>query len=146
MTTRPDHLLLSLGPNRDEHKASLTALAADLDISGQRGPSIGLLMVWLAETYDSAASETVELLNIAGHVAAGGCIEEWLKMRWEVQTMKKPNRDEIVDRVGANNWRQVKREYKGKNRGEIVANMYYMWPDESKANEELATAIYDELN
>ena len=78
MTTRPDHLLVSLGPRRDEHKTSLTALAADLDIAGQRGPSIGLLMVWLAETYENAADETVELLNIAGHVAAGGELEDYL--------------------------------------------------------------------
>ena len=59
MTTRPDHLLVSLGPRRDEHKTSLTALAADLDIAGQRGPSVGLLMVWLAEMY---ADNSVELI------------------------------------------------------------------------------------
>ena len=59
---------------------------------------------------------------------------------------EKMSRDEIIDRVGARNWRQVKREYGGMVLGEIVANMYYMWPNEGNANDELAAAIYDELN
>ena len=59
--------------------------------------------------------------------------------------MAKLNRNEIVDRVGATNWKQVEREYKGMQRGEVVASLYYMWPDEEKDNEELATAIVSEL-
>ena len=59
--------------------------------------------------------------------------------------MAKLNRNEIIDRVGAQTWKQVKREYKGQHRGEIVASLYYMWPDEVKANEELADAIVREL-
>ena len=59
--------------------------------------------------------------------------------------MTKLNRNEIVDRVGATNWKQVEREYKGMQRGEVVANMFYMWTNEAEANEELATAIVEEL-
>jgi len=55
------------------------------------------------------------------------------------------NKNEIANRLGANNWKEVEREYKGKHRGEIVANMYYMWPNEEAANEEIADAIVEQL-
>lgn len=79
MSIRPDRLTISLGPNADDLKDSLFKLAADLNIYGRKGPSISQLVIWLAETYQADPKSTVELLNIAGHVAAGGDLDEWLK-------------------------------------------------------------------
>lgn len=83
---RPDAITISLGGNLGNHqeqREALEALAGDLNLIGQRGPSISHLMRWLADMYISDPEATVELLQIAGHVASGGDIEEWLKMHWQ---------------------------------------------------------------
>ena len=79
---RPDAMTISLGGHGGDHQAqrkALEQLADDLNLIGQRGPSVSHLMRWLADTYMIEPGSTVQLLNIAGHVASGGDIDEFVK-------------------------------------------------------------------
>ena len=56
-------------------------------------------------------------------------------------TNLRDNRDEIVARVGADNWEQVDREYRDKGYRDILSDMNWMWPHAGRKNEHLADAI-----
>lgn len=78
---RPDAITISLGGytgNHQEQREALEKLAGDLNLIGQRGPSISHLMRWLADVYDQAPKELAELLEIAGDAARGGDLYEQL--------------------------------------------------------------------
>lgn len=55
------------------------------------------------------------------------------------------NKNEIIERLGADDWGMVESEYRGKNLHEIKKDLTIMWPYEPD-NEELAQAIYAELS
>ena len=54
------------------------------------------------------------------------------------------NRDEIVDRVGADDWKMVENQFSEMSLEEIKSYLNFMWPNESIDN--LVEAIYNELN
>ena len=56
----------------DQQLSALEALAAKLDISGQRGARFQPLLQWLADTSSYALAETAAALEIAAGCAAGG--------------------------------------------------------------------------
>ena len=70
-------------------------------------------------------------------------LADWVsqKVTEDIETM---NKNEIVERLGATNWEQVQTEYNGYSEKEILADLSHMWPHESTANKELATAIDQE--
>ena len=58
----------------DKEVHAIEALAAALNISGQRGATFQPFIQWLAETASAALPETAAALEIAAGCAAGG---EW---------------------------------------------------------------------
>ena len=59
-----------------EQSDALQKLAAELNISGQRGAWFQPLILWLADTAIAAPEETAKLLDAAGWIASGGVWEE----------------------------------------------------------------------
>lgn len=57
--------------------------------------------------------------------------------------MNTPKQDEIIDRVGAENWEAVLEAFEGGSLEEITATLNDMFPTED--NSELAQMIFDEL-
>lgn len=53
--------------------------------------------------------------------------------------------DEIIDRVGAQNWGEVVNEFSGRDAQEIAAGLDKMFPEEEEGNRELAEMIHTAL-
>lgn len=82
MKKRPDAITISLGGYHGDHekqRAALTALASNLNLNGQRGPSISRLMSWLADIYIDESDALVKLLEIAAAVSRGDDLNDYLK-------------------------------------------------------------------
>ena len=56
------------------------------------------------------------------------------------------NKNEIIERLGADDWAQVKGEFEGKTLLEIRKTLSDMWPQEPEENKALAGAIFDRFN
>jgi len=64
-----------------------------------------------------------------------------------VNGLKKLSRDEIIDRLGADNWADVVISFDGMSLGDIRSELTNMFPHEPEANDELAQAVvYEFLN
>ena len=55
------------------------------------------------------------------------------------------NRHEIMVRLRASDWEEVRAIFGGKNYHEILGDVIYLYPHETVENEKLAMAIYYEL-
>ena len=56
------------------------------------------------------------------------------------------NRNEIIERLNADDWEQVEFAFGDSSRKQINRALDMLWPQDERDNIELAQAIYDELN
>jgi hypothetical protein len=80
-------------------------------------------------------------------MSLNGPEKQMSKLNDWVNGLKKLSRDEIIDRLGADNWADVVISFDGMSLGDIRSELTNMFPHEPEANDELAQAVvYEFLN